>query len=103
MRVIIKSAAREDLLRHVEYLLERDAIRAASRFLAAFQRAVERIANFPKIGSPRRLPSPLLRKLRSWPIPGFKRVRIYYLLSRSLIQVLRVLHDRQEMNLHLLP
>jgi hypothetical protein len=40
-RLIIKSVARDDVLRQVRYLLEQDAVRAATRFPSAFQKALE--------------------------------------------------------------
>jgi plasmid stabilization system protein ParE len=96
-RLIVKAAAREDVLRQIRYLLEQDAVRAATRFPGAFQRALERIAHFPKIGAPRKLRSVELKYLRSWPIPGFKSVRVYYIPTRSIVHVIRVLHDRQDL------
>jgi plasmid stabilization system protein ParE len=97
IRLIVKAAARDDVLRQVRYLLEQDAVRAATRFPGAFQRALERIVQFPRIGAPRKLRSAELKPLRSWPIPGFKSVRIYYIATRSVVRVLRVLHDRQDL------
>lgn len=96
MRLIIKSAARQDVLRQVSYLLEQDALREASRFPDAFQKALERIIQFPNIGAPSKLRSRRLKQLRSWPIPGFKFVRIYYLSYARSLTVVRVLHDRQD-------
>ena len=97
MRLIVKSAARNDVLRQTRYLLEQDAVVAATRFPEAFQKALERIVQFPKIGAPRKLRLPELEYLRSWPIPGFKSVRVYYITTDSAIRVIRVLHDRQDL------
>jgi plasmid stabilization system protein ParE len=96
-RLIVKLVARDDVLRQVRYLLEQDAVRAATRFPSAFQKALDRIVQFPKIGAPRKLRSAELKHLRSWPIPGFKSVRVYYIATRSVVRVLRVLHDRQDL------
>ena len=101
-RLIVKSAARNDVLRQVRYMLDQDAERAASRFPAAFQKTVERIMLFPKIGAPRKLRSTELKNLRSWPIPGFKSIRVCYIAARAVVRVLRVLHDRQDLE-RLLP
>lgn len=97
-RVIVKAAAREDVLRQVQYLLERDAERTAERFVGSLQSALRRISQFPRIGAPKKLRSAALKTLRSWPIPGFKSVRIYYITTRSVVRVLRVLHDRQDLH-----
>lgn len=96
-RLIVKSVAGADVLRQVRYLLEQDAIRAAARFPSAFQKALQRIAQFPSIGAPHKFRSLELKQLRSWPIPGFKLVRVYYITTRSVIKVVRVLHDRQDL------
>ena len=49
--LIVKSAARDDVLRQVQYLLDQDCEREAKRFPDAFKRALLRISRFPRIGA----------------------------------------------------
>ncbi|MBI3799610.1 MAG: type II toxin-antitoxin system RelE/ParE family toxin [Deltaproteobacteria bacterium] len=49
-RLIVRSAARTDILRYVRYLLEHDARAAAERFPDAVDHALERLLDMPGIG-----------------------------------------------------
>ena len=83
-------------LEQFAYLLEQAAPDAAQRFLDAVDRASARIQEMPGVGGPKDLPNSRLRGLRSWPVPGFEAVRIYYLETEDTIRVVRVLHGRRD-------
>jgi plasmid stabilization system protein ParE len=50
---IIRSAARDDILRQFRfYLVDQDAPEVANRFLEAVQETVEELSRMPKMGAP---------------------------------------------------
>jgi toxin ParE1/3/4 len=99
VKVYVRAAAREDILRQYRYyLIEEDVASVALRFLESAEEAIEAITRTPDMGSPKLLDNPLLRGLRSWPVPGFSAVRIYYLHAKDQVLILRVLHGKRDVN-----
>ncbi|MGD0893619.1 MAG: type II toxin-antitoxin system RelE/ParE family toxin [Terracidiphilus sp.] len=99
MKVLVRSAAREDILRQYSYFfIENDAERAAERFLASVQSEIESLSEHPTAGSPRFFDNPLLTGLRSWPVRGFPAIRIYYLHSVDELRIVRVLHGKRDVS-----
>lgn len=94
--LVVRSAARADILEQFTWLVEQDAASAADRFLDAVQIATARILDMPEIGSPKEFDNPRLRGLRSWPVPGFEAVRLYYIETDDTIRIVRVLHGMQD-------
>jgi plasmid stabilization system protein ParE len=68
----------------------------AVRFRDAFRQSVESLRPHPLIGPRLELSNPRLQNLRSWPIRGFEAIRIYYLLQKDAIQVVRILHGKRD-------
>lgn len=98
MKLILRTAARGDILSQVAYLLEESAFGAAARFPEATEEAFEQIRKNPGIGAPRQFDNPRLKGLRSWPVPGFEHIRIYYLQpDRHTIRVVRILHGKRDL------
>ena len=97
-RLVIRPAARADILERFTYLVDRGAAAAAGRFLEAVEVAAERIREMPGIGSPKELENPLLKGLRSVQVPGFEAVRLYYLETDDAIRIVRVLHGMQDVS-----
>ena len=99
MNVFVRTAAREDILRqYFYYLVEKDAVRIAERFLDAVQSATEALCRMPRAGAPKMLDNPSLSGLRSWPVHGFPAMRIYYIHSGDDLRVIRVLHGKRDIN-----
>ena len=100
MKLVIRTAAREDILQQYRYyLIEKDAEDAAERFLDAVRAAVEYVGRRPGVGVPRVLKNAALKGLRSWPVKGFSAIRIYYLASEGEVRVIRVLHGKRDIDL----
>lgn len=98
MKLVLRTAARGDVLSQVAYLLEESAFGAAARFSEAVEEAFEQIRKNPGIGAPRPFENPRLKGLRSWPVPGFEHIRIYYLQpDRHTIRVVRILHGKRDL------
>ena len=69
----------------------------ALQFLAAVNGAIALLSRHPEAGSPRPLGVARLQGLRSWPVPGFDDIRIYYLVSgRAILRIIRILHGKQD-------
>lgn len=99
MKVYVRPTAREDILRQYRYyLVEENAATAANSFLESVEAAIEAISRTPQIGSPKLLNNPVLVGLRSWSVPGFSAVRIYYLHTTNRVVILRVLHGKRDVN-----
>ena len=97
MNITIRTAAREDILRQFAYYLdEKGAPRTARRFLDAAESAIEKLRSMPDMGAPREFQNPNLKGLRSWHVPGFPDMRIYYLHREHEVRVLRVLHGKRD-------
>ena len=97
MKVSVRTAAREDILRQYRYyLVDKDAALVAEHFLNAVQAAVEALSHAPEMGSPKYFDNPLLAGLRTWPVPGFPSMRIYYIRAGSELQIVRVLHGKRD-------
>jgi len=99
MNVFVRTAAREDILRqYFYYMIEKDAVRAAERFLDAVQSATEMLCRMPRAGARKILDNPSLTGLRSWPVRGFPAMRIYYIHSGDDLRIVRVLHGKRDIN-----
>ena len=91
MNVVIQPAAEADIAAHIDYLLEEYAYNAAERFPDAFGEAIDFIRANPTA-------CPLFAAFRSWAIPGFPRVRVYFFLQPDRIAIARVLHTARDVN-----
>lgn len=99
MNIYIRTSAREDILRqYLYYLIEKDAARAAERFLEAAQSAIEALCRMPGAGAPKVLDRPGLAGLRSWPVRGFPAIRIYYIHAGDELRIVRILHGKRDIN-----
>lgn len=97
-KIVLRPAARRDILMQVGYYIEENAMDAAREFPSAVEEGVQQIQERPGLGSPRFFKGARWKGLRSWPVPGFEDVRIYYLHPEpSLIRVLRIVHGKRDL------
>jgi plasmid stabilization system protein ParE len=100
VKVLIRTAARADILRQYAYYLdEKDAPAAAQRFLDAVESAIDALCRMPGMGAPRQFVNPRLAGLRSWHLSGFPAMRIYYIHSGDVIRIVRILHGKRDVRL----
>jgi plasmid stabilization system protein ParE len=97
LKLVVKPAARRDILAQFSYLLENAGEVVADRFIASVERSFGRLAEYPHSGSPRNFANPALTGLRVWPIDGFEDIRAYYLTAGGQLAVLRVLHGKRDL------
>ncbi len=96
MKLVIKPAARRDMLAQAGYLAQQSGDEIARRFLDAAEQSFLRLLENPHAGAPRTFEHQSLVGLRSWPIAGFEDIRADYLSDRNNITVIRVMHGRRD-------
>ena len=103
MKIVYRQAARDDVVRQFRYyLLTMNLPDTAIRFRRAVRHTFELLRQRPAIGSRYRTDHPRLQGLRSWPVGGFEAIRIYYLYDQNIMDVVRVLHGKRDVELVLL-
>jgi len=95
MNVVRRDKALEDLADCALYIAQDDPD-VAARFVDAFEESVDRLAQMPYIGVAVPLDTPSLFGLRRWPIKGFEKYLIFYLVFEDTIDVVRILHAAQD-------
>jgi len=96
-RIVVRPLAKSDLDEQALYIAQ-DSVNAALRFLDAAQAAFDRLSSFPEIGTRREFLHLDLRDVRSWPIPKFEKHVIFYRISGSLVDILRVVHSARDLD-----
>jgi len=98
VKVLFRQAAADDIARQFRYYLFTENLpEVAIRFRAAVQRTVEFLRQRPFVGPRYHSRKPKLEALRSWPVAGFEAIRIYYLLDKNAMQIIRVLHGKRDL------
>ncbi len=96
MKHVIRSTARDDIIRQFRYYLLENAPEAAIRFLDAVDESIEAICRTPHGGAPKLIRNPVLSGLRSWAVKGFEDILIFYIVQPDVLRVVRVLHGRRD-------
>ena len=97
MKISFRPAAREDILKQVRYYVEIEGVsHVAKRFLESVEKSTKQLQRMPRIGAPRFVANPVLEGLRTWGIVGFDQIRLYYVPTATEIEVLRILHDKRD-------
>lgn len=91
MNFVIQPAAEADIAAHIGYLLDEYAYDAAERFPVAFGEAIDFIRANPTA-------CPQFAAFRSWALPGFPRVRVYFFSEPDRIVIARVLHTARNVD-----
>jgi toxin ParE1/3/4 len=95
LRVVVRRRADIDTDRIADYIAI-DSIDAGRRFLLAVRDEFKFLAKNPKVGRIRAPARPSLRGLRSWSIRGFENYLIFYIPTRSRVEIVRVLHGARD-------
>lgn len=95
MNVVRRDKALEDLADCAFYIAEDDPA-VADRFVDAFEQSVEQLARMPYIGVAYPSENPALFGLRRWPVKGFDKYLIFYLVIEDTIDIVRILHAAQD-------
>lgn len=93
--VVPRQAANRDVEEIIDYYVAEGATRAAADFITELQRAFDRIAAHPALGSPRYALELRTPRLRSWPLRRFPYL-VFYVEHDPFIEVWRVLHGQRD-------
>ncbi len=97
MKVAYHQASRDDLIRQFRYyLVKLNLPDVAIRFREAVRKTAKAISARPSIAPPYHLHNLRLQNLRSWPVAGFDAIRLYFLVERNTMLVIRILHGKQD-------
>lgn len=94
LRILRTPLAKADLVEHIVYLAERNPD-IADRFIAATEIAFQKLSTTPAIGAEYSFQNPRLVGIRRWFIPGFKNHLIFYRVTDTAVEIVRVLHGAQ--------
>jgi len=95
---VIRPNAAEDLDEQLDYYEAEDGLELALRFFSAVEEAIQFLYRHPDAGSPKEFANPRLKGLRSWPVPGFENIRLYYLRpDENTLRIVRVLHGKRDL------
>ncbi|MDX2267721.1 MAG: type II toxin-antitoxin system RelE/ParE family toxin [Bryobacter sp.] len=95
MKHFIRPAARADILQQYNFYQSKGAVAVADNFLQGVEAAITDLTKRPVMGSPKASSNPLLSGLRTWPVNGFPDIRVYYLIHKDTLIIIRVLHGKQ--------
>jgi toxin ParE1/3/4 len=85
----------DDLLDCAERIAEGNEDKAIE-FIDAFDESIERLRQFPQIGTVCKFRNPALQGLRRWFVKGFEKYLIFYRLTDT-IEIMRLLHSSRDM------
>ena len=93
MNLVVKSPVWDDLREIVEHI-STDNPDAAERFLQAAEETFKLLKSHPGLG---RLRSFLVPGIRSWVIADFLNYIVFYLPTKTEVQILAVLHGARDL------
>lgn len=97
MKVVYQESASDDVVRQFRYyLLTLNLSEIAVRFEDSVRRTIQELRRHPQIGAHYQSTNPKLENVRAWPVTGFEAVRIYYVIEKDLIRIIRVLHSKRD-------
>lgn len=91
MEIFVRHDAELDAFGYFEFLDQRNP-EAALRFLQAIDQTVMGLAEHPLKGRLRKFRGPDLKGIRSWRVDGFENYLIFYRLTESRLEILRIKH-----------
>jgi toxin ParE1/3/4 len=96
LAVVRSLEADGDLTDVVDHLSSRDAA-TALRFVDAVEAACAKLAEQPYLGGEYEASNPRLERLRVWPIPGFFSYLLFYRVTSTTLELVRVLHEARDL------
>lgn len=94
--VTIRPQARQDIREIFRYYIEVGGIELAKRFRNTASRTFQQLAQFPSMGSPRKVRKPNFRGVRMWRVRGFDSYLVFYFPKEDGIAIERVIHASRD-------
>ncbi|GAB4528119.1 MAG: type II toxin-antitoxin system RelE/ParE family toxin [Pleurocapsa sp.] len=92
MRIVKRPQVIKDLIELATYLAE-DNLDISERFLFSAEKTLQKLSQFPQRGRLANFKHPQLTDIRQQAIEGFRKHLIFYRLTDSEIEIIRVIHD----------
>lgn len=96
MSITRRPAVIDDLI-NLAYYIAQDDLAAADRFLDACDETFHELEQMPGLGRVREFRNPALKDIRMWFVKGFKHHLIFYRLTNTGIEIIRVLHGARDL------
>jgi len=97
-RHVIRPNAAEDFDQQLDYYQTEAGLELTLRFFGAVEEAIDFLYRYPDAGSPKEFSNPRLKGLRSWPVPGFENIQLYYLRpDENTLRIVRILHGKRDL------
>lgn len=95
IEIFVRHDAELDAFGYFQYIHDHNSA-AAVRFLDAIDQTVERLALHPLIGRLRKFRAQDLRNIRSWRVDGFENYLIFYRVTKTRLEILRIKHGAMD-------
>jgi len=92
-RIVITSLAKSDI-EEATIFLAGDNWETALRFVDSFELSIDLLSNSPGIG--REIDFPDYGSVRMWFVTGFRRYLIFYLVERTEVRIVRLVHSSRD-------
>jgi toxin ParE1/3/4 len=90
---------RPQALRDIEkcfVFIAEDDLEVGLRFLLAVEKTLNELAQLPQIGRTQEFENPSLRGIRMWFVKGFERYLIFYFVTETWIDIIRLIHSARD-------
>lgn len=91
--------ADQDLTDQADYYAAEGGFRLGVRFLNAATLTMSLLAKRPNVGWKCKLSDPVLASIRVFPVRGFEKILVFYRPTDKRVEVIRVLHGSQDLEL----
>ncbi len=102
IEIFVRHDAELDAFGYFQYIHDHNPA-SAVRFLEAIDQTVERLALHPLIGRLRKFRGRDLKNIRSWRVDGFENYLIFYRVTKTRLEILRIKHGAMDFPQALLP
>jgi plasmid stabilization system protein ParE len=90
--IVVRRAARRDMVRYFAWLEAEAGTDTAERFMAAADKTFAKLAASPNIAPKLRTSNPALTAMRKWRVDGFENMLVFFIAREDGILVSRILH-----------
>ncbi len=97
--ILVRPAAERDLDEQAEYLASHGNLELALRFYRAAEATFELLAHRPRMGKVNQFRSRFLTNVRTFPLKGFPKHLVFYLLIGQGVEIIRVLHGARDLEI----
>lgn len=93
---IVKSPPAERDIEEAFVYLALEDLEVGERFISAVEKSLERLSEFPFVGTVKEYKNQKLQNLRMWRMAEFEKYLVFYLVSENTVDIIRVLHSSRD-------